>query len=370
MNEKKEQFIAEAEELIAEAESLLLDLTEGFDPETVNALFRALHTLKGNAGVYGFDEIHQCSHKLEELLDALRLGRIPLTGEVIDTIQSGIDLLKEGLGGGVYEKKMTELFNAIEGTIQKVQGQTREDISGLIPEEILSVLSEYEEHRLRQNIKERNFIYIKKVSSGFDEFEDALKKTIEDLKKEAEVISTLPEPGGMGSGKLTFRVVFATKKERPFFQDEELIYRPETSGLKPPETIRSRTDILRVNISKIDALVEQAEGVRVISERLSQLWERFRQEYGYKEDVFELYKLSQQLKARTSVLQESTLSLRMVPVMELFERLAQVARRYARQLNKKVSIQIEGADTEIDKTVMEDLADPMMHIVRNAVDHG
>ncbi len=370
MSEKKRQFAAEAEELITEAETRLLDLSEKDDPESLNALFRAIHTLKGNSGIYGLSDIETIAHKLEELLDALRLGRVSITQNVFNTIQKGLDLLKKTLADSASEREISGLIDDIERTLKVETTEKEQDLSACIPENILNVLSEYEEHRLKENLKKGAFVYLKKVAFGLDEFEDKLKETLEALKKDAEVLSTLPEPDGMKDGLISFQILFATTKELTDTSDCEIIFKPERPKASVPTTIKSQSETVKIPTTKIDELVEQTEAVRLIAEELDVLWTRFRDLYGYKEEVFSFYKLAQELKRRASVLQDTSLSLRMVPVMDLFERLAQVARRYARQMDKKINVSIEGAETEMDKIVMEEIADPLMHIVRNSVDHG
>ncbi len=157
MKSSKKDFIAETEELIAEAERLLLEVQEtyatGINPDTINALFRTVHTVKGISGLFGFKDIADFSHAFESLLDDIRLGRIEISEEVVRFLFGNTDALKK-----IFEDIEADRQHDVSPYMQSIEsfrnslkeaggGGKVEDILSQIDPSVLKVLSEYEEHR-------------------------------------------------------------------------------------------------------------------------------------------------------------------------------------------------------------------------------
>src|SRR4030065_1971467 len=121
MKPSKKDFIAEAEEIIEEVGSSVLELQEEFSPETLNSVFRSVHTMKGLSGLFGIKEITDLSHALESLLDDLRLGEVVITGEVIDFILSNIDILKNLIDQVAEDKESDDVSDAVR-EVEKFRG--------------------------------------------------------------------------------------------------------------------------------------------------------------------------------------------------------------------------------------------------------
>ena len=161
MKASKKEFISEAEDLLFEAQQLILEIQEMYqtslNPDTINGLFRSMHTLKGLSGLFGNQGITNLSHSLESLLDDIRLGKIDVTNEVVNFLFKNLDILRSAVES-VKEDKEQDLTGHIAG-IKTFRESVKEsvtgpNIEGLIDESIIKVLSEYEEHRLKANIKE------------------------------------------------------------------------------------------------------------------------------------------------------------------------------------------------------------------------
>ena len=197
MTTSKNEFISEAEDLLESAQGLTLELQESVEkgnvnPDSVNALFRDMHTLKGLSGLFGLQGITELSHKLESLLDDLRLGKVEGSGEFCEFLLENIDLLrnliKEDKGESVDD--VSEYLKSIEDYVKSI-GTKESGISlkGKIDDAILSVLSEYEEHRLKSNIQEGNFIYSLKVMFALEDFDTQLSELSEKIKSNGELLS-------------------------------------------------------------------------------------------------------------------------------------------------------------------------------------
>ena len=170
MKASKKEFIAETEDLLFECRQLILEIQDTFqtalNPDTINALFRAMHTLKGLSGLFGSKGITELSHALEALLDDIRLGKINVNEDTVSFLFKNLDILKAAIDG-IKEDKEQDLSKHVD-EIKSFRSSLKENISGpelkgIIDEAILRVLSEYEEHRLKANLKSGSGIYLLKA---------------------------------------------------------------------------------------------------------------------------------------------------------------------------------------------------------------
>jgi|Deesub1362B_J571_1020462.scaffolds.fasta_scaffold00010_227 two-component system chemotaxis sensor kinase CheA len=390
MSASLKEFISEAEEILSEAEGYLVQLQESLDtspdPDKLNALFRAIHTLKGNSSLFGQEDIKNLTHSLEELLDDLRMGRIPLNDNVIDFLFKEIDTLK-GTIKALQSNKKVDLSQEIKRVddFRKSASSAEQETSlkGLIDDEILKVLSEYEEHRLKENIKNKKGIFTLEVVLPLEGFDKKLQSISEKIKSVGELLSTLPTTKDVPAGSIGFKLLFGSEKDLEFLKnilqnEPKLIYAPapptpSPEKAPPPkslETIKSTSSTVRVDIDKVDRILDTIGELYISKGMIKVVEQQLRQMYGYSDIVFEIHRASQMLERRLTELQQSVLDIRMVPIGHIFTRVAQLVRRYSRQMGKKIELQIYGEDTELDKYVAEEIVDPLMHIVRNSIDHG
>ena len=162
MKASKKEFIAEAEDLLEESQKLILEIQEtvssGLNPDTINALFRAMHTLKGVSGLFGLQGIMSISHALESLMDEVRLGKIPVNDTVAGFLFNNLDIMKnlvEKISRDEEEGDVSAFLKDIESFRNSQKGLAEGPADeAAIDESIMRVLSEYEEHRLKSNIRE------------------------------------------------------------------------------------------------------------------------------------------------------------------------------------------------------------------------
>lgn len=414
--ESLKDFLSEAEEIL---ESLNLDLvrlvddieSSQMDPDLVNGIFRNAHSLKGLSGMFGFDDIGRVSHSLESLLDGLRLGKIPLEQKVIDTLFHSLDILTklvEGKSNNVqFSMDIVPLLDLIQDAIQCSDQKTDDPLSSLdIDPAIRNVLTEYEEHRLRENVTAGRLIQCLRQDFDLASFDQGLAEVTQGLKQQGEVISTLPSAGDAGD-RIAFQILFAsdltkTDLEKLLGQEdleikvfqsslnEKKEHRKtssETAGSsrsEPPgsaqmqelphepeqgNSLRSISRTVRVDIDKLDALMNIV-GELVLSKGSIDLISQQLKMSELKEIATDLDKAVHVLDRRLNELQKAVLDVRMVPVGQLFEKMTRIVRRVANEQGKKVDLDISGTETELDKLIIEDITDPLMHIIRNAIDHG
>jgi two-component system chemotaxis sensor kinase CheA len=384
-------FLAEAEDILESANQALLTLeTEQAagktDPDLVNALFRAIHSFKGLSGMFGLKEPSELSHKLEFLLDELRLGKVGLGRETLDVLFETTALL----GRMVQQTGKNEPFDGIMAALSRIDDVVKAKpsaASGPVLSEqisldrgILQVLTEYEEHRLRECIKEQKNLFLLKAQFDLSTFESSIKQLNTTLKKRGEIICTLPTAGGANG--IGFTIVVGTGEEAgPLttaiaMQNVSVDKIAYIGGRKAEEpkaeasALRSVSNTVRVDIYKLDSLMNIVGEMHLVKNVIGRITKDIRDVQGFSGYSMDLHKAQRSLERKLNELQEGILEVRMVPIGQIFTRLAQVVRKYAKDANKEIDLQLHGEETELDKIMIEDLADPLMHLIRNAIDHG
>ncbi len=393
MKSSRKDFIAEAGELIEEAERLLIEIqethTKGMNPDTVNALFRTIHTVKGISGLFGFKDIADFSHAFESLLDDIRLGRVEVTEEVLRFLFGNNDVLKKAMEDVENEKEpdVSGCLKDIEAFRNAVKGPggvpKTEDAVAQIDASILKVLSEYEEHRLKANVKEGKGIFLAKAVFSLADFDKSLGELVAMVKSHGEQISTLPTSADLPPDSIGFNILFGSAepfedlKQALGFPVDELIKKRagEAAAVPPPSrmqeaSLKSTSTFVRVDIEKLDRILNTISELNLSRFATTRIAAEMMEAFGHTPLVADVFKVSQSLERRISELKEQVLEIRMIPVGQIFSRLAQVIRRYSRESGKQIELTLYGEDTEIDKFLAEEIVDPLMHIVRNAIDHG
>ncbi|MBE9547100.1 MAG: chemotaxis protein CheA [Proteobacteria bacterium] len=316
-------FIVEGLEYIDEIEVNLLNLEQ--DPENldhVNAIFRPFHSIKGVAGFLNLEVIRDFAHDLENLLDRVRNSEVSVSSQLINIILDGADALKA---------MITKLKDDLEGK----------------PTEPLEI----DLTALRKRIE--------KVEQGAPETGE--------VKKVGEI---LVEDGVITDEVLKEELEIARKADPPKKIGETLIAEGIATPKQVAQALRKQTEQaadtaqIRVNIKKLDDLIDMV-GELVITQAM------------IRQNSFILSnsdrKLSgdvSQLSGITSELQRTSTSLRMVPIKQTFQRMSRLVRDLSKDAGKQVGVVTEGDDTEIDRNMTEEIYNPLVHMVRNAVDHG
>jgi two-component system, chemotaxis family, sensor kinase CheA len=400
MGKAVKDFLAEAEEILDQLSLDLVALSDCADggecsPDLVNSVFRAAHSLKGLAGMFGFTEIAELGHHLENLLDALRLGRVELDQTVVSSLFEATELLgilvrNAGETGSEPVDFSGALARINDCLVQEPKSVKASPLSHLnLPERVLSSMTEYEEHRLLENVKKGRRIYSIRVSLLMATFDSELMELTELLKQVGEVISTLPSAsGGLESG-IDFEILFGSEMgiaeltalvEREHLDITRLGEETELPALLEEDfhpalamegsvTAKSMSRTVRVDIGKLDQLMNIVGELVLSHSMIFEVAARMRRD-GFLAPAQELGKAAKGLEKKLSELQKGVMEIRMIPVGQLFEKMSRIVRKISREQGKKVELRLFGADTELDKLIIEDISDPVMHIVRNSIDHG
>jgi two-component system chemotaxis sensor kinase CheA len=401
-----DEFLAEAEELLEKLSQDLAELGEGIEngdvnPDLINGIFRDAHSVKGLSGMFGFNDIAELAHHLETLLDKLRLGKVSLNGILLDilfeTIE-GVGMIVRGKAGNPdFTIDIGPYVRRIENLLAGPSESPAISLKTLnLDPSLLNVLTEYEEHRLQENLSQGRLLLLTSVTFPLDSFDTDLSDVINELKRAGEVVSTLPGVANDDPNRLAFRILFACNlplevlSDRPNLSDccFEVISEAAIAGLKPEPSepainteqgppphpasedtsLRSVSHSVRVDINKLDTLMNIVGELGLVKGSIAQVAMDLT-EAGLSQSR-DLAKAVHSLERRLSELQKAVMDVRMVPVRQLFDKMGRIVRRMAQELGKKVELKTFGAETEFDKLIAEQLADPLMHIIRNALDHG
>jgi len=366
----REEFTGEAEELLEALSSGVGDLeAQGANarPELVNKIFRDIHSLKGLAGMLGFSEIADLAHTLEDMLDRLRMGRIAISKALIDLLDDAIDVLARLIAGNAAD--VDALTKRVRDLTEAPQQNEAGELSRLaLDEQTRKSLTEYEEHRLAENLRAGKRVYLVEVRFEFADFDQKLRALTAKLNESGEVMSTLPsvDPSGTGIGfRLLFGSTIEEKAVAAIAEDAKIRViggaavvpggtadDGRTARLSTEEaelSLRSASSTVRVDIGKLDALMNVIGELHVLSRRLEK---------------------NRDVARKLNELQKLAIDLRMVPVGQIYSRIARTVRKLARELNKDIELVLRGEETELDKMLVEEITDPLMHIIRNALDHG
>lgn len=475
IDELTEVFVEESQEILENLNKDVLDVEqyvdkpEMLDRELINNIFRYVHTLKGNSGLAGADKLRDLAHKMESLLDRLRKDKIVISADIVDLLFEGIDrigsILQELIGetdqGVIVHDLIQKLEYILAGRAEEIQPaqltETRSEKERrppkppvtqpsvgaeagqyAIPDDIKRILTEYEESRLVENLRNTRRIYeliLNLMMEGFDQVVTTAITTINTTG--GEVIAKVPSSKTLPNYELQVRIIFASSasvekiteslislaalvpqdfsvkplieadQEIPAF--EELIRPPKpTPSVKPsvkpkpaakPEPARKEKipsppiapqkpvpeegpeksvkdfvettgNTVKVDIKKLDNLMNIVGELVLAKARYVQ----FESEL----DGISVHKILQENFKRTNKLttkkledlREGILQVRMVQVGSLFNRFPRIVRDLAKNHNKQIRLVVEGRETELDKAVIDEMGEPLIHLIRNAVDHG
>ena len=416
------EFIAEAQELIEGLGRDLIALeaasrTNAIDPDQINTLFRRAHTLKGISAMFELGSMAQLAHALEDFLDAMRLGRVMPNPESLDVLYGCVESFTAMLGVVAMGEdpeglEIEPLVDRLHRAIAQPNAAEPLQVPGLGPE-VLSVLTEYEEHRLRANLSQQRGLYLLHTSFELASFDLGLAEIEATVKGLGEVITKLPSARESEPGKICFDILVGADTSVAALQlrlndDHVQVVCVQGSGVqaaatpavrggqaaefvRPPSTpvatavaaagepldsgeltasLKSVSQTVRVDIRRLDRLMNLVGELSLTRAAFQRLTEAIKQTHGSGGIASELQNESRVFERRLAELQSGIMEVRMVPLASLFERMVRAGRKLARELGRQVRIEVRGEHTELDKLIVEDLADPLMHLMRNAIDHG
>lgn len=436
LNQYLEMFIEESKEHLQACSEHLLELEKNPEDLTiVGEIFRSAHTLKGMAATMGFEDLADLTHKMENILDAIRNNKIKVDAEILDVVFESVDHLEEmvyNIADGGDGKRN------VQATVEKLKRIEAGEPATAPSEEIIAgqeiaaamVADELEQpaEALVLKLSYDDFEKTVILQSSEQEFnayeitvalrEDCLLKAarvfmvFEILEKNGDVIKSSPTVDKLEEEQFDseFHVAFISKESAEDLQKmlmkvsevdrvvvnkiDRDVFVTKTTAIEVPaeevqpqpavqETVTAVSDVqpktaaaknntskpghassktIRVNIERLDILMNLFEELAIDRGRLLSI----------AGDVNhgELNETVERMSRTMGDLQNIVLTMRMVPVDTVFNRFPKMVRQLSRDLNKKIELNIVGAETELDRTVIDEIGDPLVHLIRNSVDHG
>lgn len=375
LSEFHDVFFDEATEHLDGMESLLLSMdVNAPDTEQLNPIFRAAHSIKGGAAMFGFKDIAELTHEMETVFDRVRKGQMPLSKDLVDVFLISGDLLRamvavrKGDGDGVPEEDVTALCARLRLFLEP-QTAIANEISVMVVADPIKAGSikaapaaTVKRHKTRKGAGKS----VSPVTAGISVVaptDRAKAGGIEALPAASALPSLVTEKQDFG--------LFVDPATLPANLPEATMTGPrpsdtkidESKGAARAETPQSATDAssIRVSVQKVDQLINLVGELVITQAILAQAASR---------SDPKLYQALSQLERNTRDLQESAMSIRMLPMSFVFGRFPRVVRDLADKLNKQVELKTEGEGTELDKGLIERIVDPLTHLVRNSLDHG
>lgn len=422
MNQYLEVFIEESKEHLQACNEKLLELEKNpGDISIVNDIFRSAHTLKGMSATMGYEDLASLTHQMENVLDLIRNNKLSVTAEILDVVFASVDDLEEmvfsiaeGGDGKKDVSKVVELLKKIE---------KGEDLSSeSAPKAVESNNQLIQSSRLIEDYDDFEYTVINQSKEqGFSAYEltitlreDCLLKAarvfmvFEILENSGEVIKSIPSVDLLEEEKFDskFTVAFVTKESSDDIKNKVMKVseiedvqvhiidssktnqtqdqsQPTTqennakqndtnttnaqeqevkSASKQVAAAATSSKTIRVNIERLDILMNLFEELVIDRGRLESISKELNNN--------ELDETVERMSRISGDLQNIILNMRMVPVETVFNRFPRMIRQLAKDLNKKINLEIVGAETELDRTVIDEIGDPLVHLLRNAIDHG
>ena len=333
-----EGFLTETAELLEKLDDDLVTLEKASDdPELLNRIFRSIHTVKGASSFLGFDLLVKVTHKTEDVLNRLRKGELVVNPEIMDIILEATDLVKllvsDIKAGDIQERE-------VDGTIAK----------------LLPLLSENAQPKVEAPAPEQA-----PPQPAAPPVEPAA----------AEAAPQTPPAAGPAADAVPEAAPTPPPPTRPA---GEVVAKKAPTPPRPPEgkgEDLSDNSTVRVDVKRLDDLMNQVGELVLERNRMIQLNQDFQLGHGERHDFNEEFsKLTKRMNFVTSELQMQVLKMRMIPVEKVFKKFPRIVRSLARDLGKEVDLQIFGEETELDRSVVDEIGDPLIHLIRNAMDHG
>ncbi len=432
LSEFHDIFFEECTEGLSVMENGLLSLDNGTDVEEINSIFRAAHSIKGGGGSFGFTSISEFTHVMETLLDEMRDGRRGVTREIVDLLLESVDVLRDMVSAARDEEDSDEQRSAeVKTRLERVLSGTAEapgveeaptaaeplaevettqlDLSGWKitfkpakdmlqggndPARIFRELETLGKYSVTTDISTLPDISELDPSSSYlgwtidletDSDEQAVRELFSWVEDESELtITPIAESLESASKTVVDNPVKVVSKPTGPEQTEssESATEAKAAGENPTPTAKPELKkvaktksagskeggSIRVGIDKVDALINMVGELVITQSMLSQISSNLQESHSG--SIEQLVDGITQLERNTRELQESVLQIRMLPISFSFSRFPRLVRDLSKNMGKHIELKMTGEHTEVDKNVLEKIGDPLVHLVRNSLDHG
>ena len=352
MQEIIEDFLVESFEMIDQLDQDLIELENNpKDLELLNRIFRVAHTIKGSSSFLGFDVLTRLTHNMEDVLNKARKGDLEITHEVMDVILESVDLMK-ALLEAIKDTGSDDQGIDIEKSVKKLEAVSNGESVADIPAE-----------QAQEAVQEEDYSHLsaEEVEAEIERLlaeRQELDRQKRQAKKQAQNTPQAPQE----SEKKPEAIKEAVKKPEPPKKPE---------GVKEervPTTSIEQT--VRVDVKRLDHLMNLIGELVLGKNRLLRIHGDISDKYNSNTLSEELNQIVSSISTVTTDLQLAVMKTRMLPIVKVFNKFPRMVRDLARELGKNIELIMSGEETELDKSIIEEIGDPLVHIIRNSCDHG
>jgi two-component system chemotaxis sensor kinase CheA len=412
-------FLDEMEEQLQYLDEALLSLeVDGGKDETIQKIFRAAHTLKGSSAAMGFERLKELTHQMESVFDLIRNGQLQATSELCSILFDCVDYIKQLrqsiLGGMMTEGDTLVLMNRLEEVRSSAAARPMADDfeSSELQTNIeaytsLIVFNEAQKEKIHSALSNGSEVMSIYVRLSEDESMKYVRAMLvyNNLKAHGEILVSYPEL--MESDEQLFGTIVyvlitnetqqviidnlsqisqldmyhiqpitnpamdnSIEANSIHFVKESALVEAETNAITEIETKIQVAQTVRVDVERLEGLLNLVGELIIDNTRLRDVRSKLNEQFKNNGDLALMNDIANHLGRVISDLQDGMMKTRMLPIEHLFGRFPRMIRDLARQANKKIELIIEGKETELDRTLIEEISDPLIHILRNSADHG
>jgi len=377
-----QDFLIESFELVEKLDEDLVELESNpEDLELLNGIFRVAHTVKGASSFLNFDVLTHLTHHMEDVLNKARHGELIITPDVMDVILESIDLMKALLNtirdtssdAGIDVSACVSRLDKVSGGTGEVKSPVVEEVAPVAeesPAEETPVVAEDEpdydnmspddlEAEIERLLQERQAEDKAKREAKIAAGEDVVSLEPDEAPKEEKTEPT-PEPAATTPVPVTPTPAPATTAAP----------KADAKAAAPAKKAATVEQTIRVDVKRLDHLMNLIGELVLAKNRLIKINDDVEERYEGEEFLEELTQVVSIVSLVTTDLQIAVMKTRMLPIGKVFNKFPRMIRDLTRELNKKMELQISGEDTELDKSIVEEIGDPLVHIIRNSCDHG
>jgi len=345
-----EDFLVEAFELIEQLDQDLVELdSRPEDLELLNSIFRVAHTIKGSSSFLSFDILTKLTHHMEDVLNKARKGELKLNEDIMDVVLESIDMMK------------TLLHCIRDNGNDTAIGM---DLADIITR--LEAVSEGKE--IPEGSEEVEEVEAPKAEEASEPASEEDYANMSDDEVEAEIERLLSEKKAEAKKKRAAKEAKEPTKSTASTSDKPV----KSAAAAPPAKKQSSTleQTIRVEVSRLDHLMNLIGELVLGKNRLLKIYDDVEERYEGEKFLEELNQVVSAISLVTTDLQIAVMKTRMLPIAKVFNKFPRMVRDLSRELGKGIELKISGEETELDKSIVEEIGDPLVHIIRNSCDHG
>jgi two-component system, chemotaxis family, sensor kinase CheA len=398
----KEQFVSEAKEHIDLInDSLLIFEKEPENDEIINKLFRSFHTLKGNSATMGYTNFSELAHHLEDLLDKARAKQLIFNSDLIDILFKGIDILEKGLDFILEDKSEDLQINDFISNVDEILlslSSSPNQINEINKPKKEITFSDSEIEAINQIKENGNNVFHITILLDKDNSLKGAKSLIiyREINSSSNIIKSFPQKEKLLSTELDdkFQLIISSEKKKDFFislldsfsginsydifefeinkfvsdnkndNPNNLLKENDKAKIAKmqKEAMNKQIQSVKIDIKSLDILMNLVGELLISKIRLEQISK------SYNDKV--LNNVVGNLTRLTIDIQDQVMKQRMIPIGNIFNRFPRMVRDLAKKEGKEIELIIEGQDIEFDRTILDEIGDPLVHLIRNCVDHG